>query len=150
MGPKTAAGRRPNVVLALEKQPHKTLALFSVKMHIGERHMCSCYSHFFFFGHMSSCSHLCPKRCGGWAQFDRSGHVAGGLGAIRAVRRAWQALPTFLALDMDKANPRVSATSSIVCAYKGHTFFMVLDYTLCVPTRPKGNINIRSVFRPLS
>ena len=27
----------------------------------------------------------------GWAQFDRWGHVAGGLGAIRAVCREWQA-----------------------------------------------------------
>ena len=29
----------------------------------------------------------------------------------------------FLALGMDKANPRVSATSSIVRAYKRYTFF---------------------------
>ena len=43
---------------------------------------------FFFFGDISSCSHLCPKRRVGWAQFDRRGHVAGGLGAIRAVCRA--------------------------------------------------------------
>ena len=48
---------------------------------------------------------------GGWAQFDRWGHVAGGLGAIRAVCRAWQAFKTLLALGTDKANPRVSATS---------------------------------------
>ena len=46
---------------------------------------------FFAFGHISSCSHLCPKRRVGWAQFDRRAHVAGGLGAIRAVCRAWQA-----------------------------------------------------------
>ena len=35
----------------------------------------------------------------------------------------------FLASGTDKANPRVSATSSIVRVYKGYTFFMVL-YTL--------------------
>ena len=46
---------------------------------------------FFPFGHISSCAHLCPKRRVGWAQFARRGHVAGGLGAIRAVCRAWQA-----------------------------------------------------------
>ena len=42
----------------------------------------------------------------GWAQFDRRGHVAGGLGAIRAVCRAWQALNFFWALGLDKAHPR--------------------------------------------
>ena len=41
----------------------------------------------------------------GWAQFDRWGHVAGGLGAIRAVCRAWQAFQTFLALGTLKAIP---------------------------------------------
>ena len=34
----------------------------------------------------------------GWAQFDRRGHDAGGLSAIRAVCRAWQACSFFLAL----------------------------------------------------
>ena len=66
---------------------------------------------FYFLGHISSCSHLCPKRRMGWAQFDRRGHVAGGLGAILAVCRAWQAFSTFLALGTLKANFRVSATS---------------------------------------
>ena len=66
---------------------------------------------FFPFGHISSCSHLCPKHRVGWAQFDRRAHVAGGLGAIRAVCRAWQAFETFLVLGTLKANPRVSATS---------------------------------------
>ena len=46
---------------------------------------------FFTFGHISRCLHLCPKRRVGWAQFNRRVHVAGGLGAIRAVYRAWQA-----------------------------------------------------------
>ena len=64
----------------------------------------------FFFWHASSCSHLYPKRQMGWAQLDPCGHVAGGLGAIRAVCRAWQAFKTFLALATDKAN-QVSATS---------------------------------------
>ena len=36
----------------------------------------------------------------GSAQFDRLGHVAGGLGAIRGVCRAWQAFLTFLALAL--------------------------------------------------
>ena len=63
------------------------------------------------------------ERLGGWAQFDRRAHVAGDLGAIPAVCRAWQAFKTFLALGMDKANPRVSAISSIVSAYKGYPFF---------------------------
>ena len=50
--------------------------------------------HFFlFFGHTSSYSHLNPKRQMGWAHFDPCGHVAGGLGAIRAACRAWQAKP---------------------------------------------------------
>ena len=66
---------------------------------------------FFFFGHISSCSHLCPKRRMGWAQFDRPAHVAGGLGAIRAICRAWQAFYTCFALGTLEANPRVSATS---------------------------------------
>ena len=43
------------------------------------------------FGNISSCSHLCSKRRVGWAPFDRRAHVAGILGAIRAVCRAWQA-----------------------------------------------------------
>ena len=62
-------------------------------------------------GHTSVCSHLYPKRQMRWAQVDRWGHVAGGLGAIRAVCRAWQAFRTFLALGILKANPWVSATS---------------------------------------
>ena len=45
----------------------------------------------YFFEHISSCSHLCPKRRMWWAQFERWGHVAGGLGAIHSVCRAWQA-----------------------------------------------------------
>ena len=65
-------------------------------------------SFFFFFGHISSCSHLYPKCRTGSAQFDRWGHVAEGLGAIRAVCRAWQAL---LALGALKVNPRVPAIS---------------------------------------
>ena len=73
-------------------------------------YMCNC-DYFFSFGHISSCSHLCPKRRVGWAQLDRRGHVAGGLGAIRAVCRAWQAFETFLALGTLQANPRISATS---------------------------------------
>ena len=43
----------------------------------------------------------------GWAQFDRRAHVAGGLGAIRSVCRGCQAFDTFLALGIDKANPRL-------------------------------------------
>ena len=74
-------------------------------------YMYTCNCHFFFFGHTSSCSHLRAKPRIGWAQSDRWGHVAGGLGAIRAVCRAWQAFETFSALGTDKANPRVSATS---------------------------------------
>ena len=41
----------------------------------------------------------------GWAQFDRRAHVAGGLGAIRAVCRAWQAFLIVLALGTLEANP---------------------------------------------
>ena len=76
-------------------------------------YICTCIIVIFFssFGHISSCSHLCPKCRVGWAQFDRRAHVAGRLGAIRAVCRAWQAFETFLALGTPKANPRVSATS---------------------------------------
>ena len=66
---------------------------------------------FFSFGHISSCSHLFTKLRVGWAQFDRRAHVAGGLGAILAVCRAWQAFLTLLALGTLKADPRVSATS---------------------------------------
>ena len=75
--------------------------------------VCICIIVIFFssFGYISSCSHLCPKRRMGWAQFDRRGHDAGGLGAIRAVCRAWQAFQTFLALGTLEANPRVPATS---------------------------------------
>ena len=47
-----------------------------------------------------------------WAQFGRWGHGAGGLGAIRAVCRAYQAFKMFLAVDMDMVNLRVSATSA--------------------------------------
>ena len=65
----------------------------------------------FFFGRISSCSRLCPKRQMGWAQFDRRGHVAGGLGAIRGMCRAWRAIYTFLTLGTHNANPRVSAIS---------------------------------------
>ena len=50
------------------------------------------------FEHISSCSHLYSKRQRGWAQFGPWGHVARGLGAIRAVCRAWQALFIFLGL----------------------------------------------------
>ena len=58
---------------------------------ITDRHMYMYNCDFFLtFGHISSCSH-CPKRRVGWAQFYRRAHVAGGLGAIRAVCRAWQA-----------------------------------------------------------
>ena len=46
----------------------------------------------FLFGHISSCSHLCPKRRTGWAQFDLWGHVGESLGAIGAVFRAWPTL----------------------------------------------------------
>ena len=58
-----------------------------------------------FFGHISSCSHHYPKRQVGWAQFGPWGHVSGGLGAIRAVCRAWQAF--YFALGTITANPRV-------------------------------------------
>ena len=68
-------------------------------------------SFFVFFGHTSSCSHLYPKRQTGWAQFDPCGHVGGGLGAIRAVCRVCQAFYPFWGVGIDKANPRVSATS---------------------------------------
>ena len=64
----------------------------------------------FLFGHISSCSHLCPKRRVGLAQFDRRAHVTGGLGAIRAVCRAWEALNHFLASGTLEANHRVYET----------------------------------------
>ena len=57
------------------------------------------------------CSHLFPKHRMEWAQFDRRGHDAGGLGAIRAMCRTWQAFKTFLVLGTLKVIPRVSATS---------------------------------------
>ena len=66
---------------------------------------------FLALGHISSCSHLCPKRRVGWARVDRRAHVTGGLGAIRAVCRAWQAFETFLALGTFKINPRLCTTS---------------------------------------
>ena len=50
----------------------------------------------------------------------------------------------FLALGTDKANPRVSATSSIVRANKNGIPFIMVLYPLR-GTRPRGNINIRSV-----
>ena len=65
----------------------------------------------FFFGHISSCSHLCPKRRMRWAQFDRWGLVAGGLGVIRAVCRAWQAFFYLFGPLAHLRHPRVSATS---------------------------------------
>ena len=44
------------------------------------------------FGHISSCSHLCPERRAGWTQSDRRAHALPEvLGAIREVCRAWQA-----------------------------------------------------------
>ena len=86
---------------------HKYLA-----QHIITTHMFMCNCDFFSLGHISSCSHSCPNRRVGWAQFDRRAHVARGLGAIRAVCRAWQAFYTFSALGTLEANPRVSATSS--------------------------------------
>ena len=46
----------------------------------------------FFWGTPPMCLHLYPKHQMGWAQFDRWGHVAIGLGMIRAVCRAWQTL----------------------------------------------------------
>ena len=76
---------------------------------IGYMYMYNCV--FFSFGHISSCSCLCPQRRVGWAQFDRRAHVAGGLGVIRAVCRAWQAFYSFLALGTLEENPRVSETS---------------------------------------
>ena len=65
-----------------------------------------------------SCSRLYPKRQRGWAQFGPWGHVARGLGGIRAVCRAWQAISTFSALGKDKANPPVSASPIPVCLHK--------------------------------
>ena len=51
------------------------------------------------------------SRCrGGWAR------------SVQCVARG-KPLKRFLALGMDKADPRISATSSIVRAYKGHTPF---------------------------
>ena len=80
--------------------------------------------HFFLLRtHLFVLAPLSKTLYGGWAQFDRWGHVAGALGTIRAVCRAWQALQTFSALGMDKANPRVSATSSIMRAFKAYTIF---------------------------
>ena len=41
-----------------------------------------------------------------WAQVGPWGHVARRVGAIRAVRRAWQVFFTSLALGIFVANPR--------------------------------------------
>ena len=68
------------------------------------------YHFCFVFGHISSCSNLYPNCQRGWARFGRWDHVARGLGAIRAVCRAWQALLTLLALRHIEANRRVSAS----------------------------------------
>ena len=71
---------------------------------------------FFSFGNTSLCWHLYPESRREWAQFDRGGHVAGGLGAIRAVCRPWQAFKLFWSrAHLNKISgfphPRVSATS---------------------------------------
>ena len=81
-------------------------------------YMYTYHCHFFFFLR----THLfvlapSPETVRGWARFDRWGHVAGGLDAIRAVCRDLcsvsrvASLLNFLASGTDKANPRVSATS---------------------------------------
>ena len=96
---------RPTSEMPGKHQP----SAFSTNIFISE----SMYNCDFFClpsGNIPSCSHLCPKRRVGWAQFDRRAHVAKGLAAIRAVCRAWQAFQTFLALGTLEGNPRVSAT----------------------------------------
>ena len=81
------------------------------RVYFNFHNMYTCNCHFLFFGgHISSRSHLSAKRQMRWAQFDRWGHVAGGLGAIRAVCRAWQALIYFFGLG-HKANPLACETS---------------------------------------
>ena len=82
------------------------------------------YACLFFFGHSSSCSHLHPKRRVGWAQSDRWGHTLPEVWA-RSVQCVTRGKPKIiiLAFGTDKANPRVSATSSIVRAYKGYAVF---------------------------
>ena len=93
----------PVLICCSRRQPTSTLRRDPFAICI-----CIFFNFFFFFGHISSCSHLCLKCRMGWAQFDRRGHDAGVLGAIRAVSRAWQAFKTVLALGILKANPWLS------------------------------------------
>ena len=65
----------------------------------------------FLRAHLFVLASLSETLGGGGHNSTRWGHVAGGLGAIHAVCRGWQAFDTYSALGMDKANPRVSATS---------------------------------------
>ena len=62
------------------------------------------------FGRIPSYSHFCPKHKSGWAQLGPCGRCCRGLGAIRAVRRAWQAFQDFLPAGMDKSISRVFST----------------------------------------
>ena len=94
-----------------------------------------------FFGHTSSCSHIYTKRQRGWAQFDPWDHVAGGLGTILAVCRAWQAFFTFWRWAYLEQIPGLPWHLASCACYKGYTLSW---YTLCAHTKPRGNV--RSVF----
>ena len=72
-----------------------------------------------FFGRISWCSHIYPKGGRGWAQSYPRGHVAGGLGAILAVCRGWQA---FLTLGIFWANPRFPRHPASCARTKGVPF----------------------------
>ena len=73
---------------------------------------------------MSSCSQLYPKRSGGVGTIRPLGSRCRRFGRDPgSVSRVASFFSPFLAVGMDEANPRVSATSSIVRAYKGYTLF---------------------------
>ena len=71
----------------------------------------------FVFGHLFVLTPL-SETSKGVGTVGRWGHIARGLGAIRAMCRAWQAFSTFLALGIFKANPRFSAFLIPVCVRK--------------------------------
>ena len=150
--PHTTAGWRL-IILPLW---HASLCHPAANTRLPEGQLCMCTYNcpFFasFFGHISSCSHLYPKRQRGWAQFSPLVHVAEGLGAIlQWVARGkpselfwpWaysRHLPGFPQHPASIPYPRYST-------YEGFDANPKEMSTSNARTRLRGNI--RSVFCPL-
>ena len=103
---------------------------------------------FFSFGRISSCSHLCPKRRVGWAQFDRRAHVAVWARSVQCVARGkpfklfwpWAHLRQIPGFPQHPPGDWVSASlipayarkiwmqTRLFCSRRGYTFISLFLY----------------------